>query len=168
MSSNLLDLFSIITRNHKDYKKLMNILCIIIGETIEKLICFDDERIYKNKKGKNIKNYIKNLINKVNLEPSTLILSTIYLDRLCNKGKVKLNINNACEIFLICLLLAIKFNEEYFENNKFYSKIGGIKNKNLNQLENQVLRIINFNLYVYEEQFESYINQFSELFFNCI
>jgi hypothetical protein len=60
--------------------------------------------------------------------------------------------------------LAIKFNEEYFENNKFYSKIGGINNKSLNQLENQVLRIINFNLYVYEDQFESYINQFSELF----
>ena len=113
MSSNLLDLFSIITRNHKDYKYFLRNI------TIEKLICFDDERIYKNKKGKNIKNYIKNLINKVNLEPSTLILSTIYLDRLCNKGKVKLNINNACEIFLICLLLAIKFNEEYFENNKF-------------------------------------------------
>ena len=168
MSSNLLELISIITKKHKDYKKLMNILCIIIGQTIENLIDYDDERIYKNKKEKNITNYIKNFINKVNLEPSTLILSTIYLDRLCNKGKFKLNINNACEIFLICLLLAIKFNEAYFENNYYYSKIGGINNRNLNKLENQALRIINFNLYVYEDQFESYINQFSEFFFNCI
>ena len=168
MSSNLLELLSIVTKKHEDYKKLMNILCIIIGQTIENLIYCDDETIPKNKKGKNMTNYIKHFINKVNLEPSTLILSTMYLDRLCSKGKFKLNTNNACEIFLICLILAIKFNEEYFENNYYYSKIVGINNRNLNKLEKQALRIINFNLYVYEEQFKSYINQFSELFFNCI
>ena len=162
------------SKNDKNYKSLINILIKIIGDTIEQLVKYKQkiknlEENYKNKISLNIKeipnititNYLKRLIKHSNPEPSTLILGVIYFDRICNNGNIILNIFNIHKLILISFVLAIKFNEEYFETNKFYSKIGGINLNSFNILEIKVLKIINYDLYVYEDIYLSYLNQFS-------
>ena len=101
------------------------------------------------------------MIKYSNPEPSTLILAVIYFDRICNNGKINLCYSNVYKLILISLVLAIKYNEEYFESNEFYGKVGGLKIKSINKLEIHALKVLNFNLYVKEEIYETYVNQFS-------
>ena len=164
------------SKNDKNYKSLINILIKIIGDTIEQLVKYKQkiknlEENYKNKISFNVKeipnititNYLKRLIKHSNPEPSTLILGVIYFDRICNNGNIIFNFFNVYKLLLISFVLAIKFNEEYFETNQYYSKIGGLNLNNFNKLEIKVLEIINYDLYVYEDLYVNYLNQFSAL-----
>ena len=165
------ELISSTTRKDKNYKKIIIILSKIIGTVIEKSVKYHEVNDLKEKKGTNfcskeipnitITNYILRLTKKINIEPSTLILGIIYFDKICNKGNIILSFLNVYRLILISLVLAIKFNEEYFETNEFYSKIGGLSNKSFNKLEIAVLKILNYKLYIKKDIYDNYINHIS-------
>ena len=46
------------------------------------------------------------------------------------------------------VMLAAKFYDDRYYNNDYYSKVGGVAKKELNELEIEFLNYINFNLYV--------------------
>ena len=57
---------------------------------------------------------------------------------------------------LASLLIATKFlDDQYFENS-FYATIGGITLKEINMIEKEFLFLINYSLYVSEEDFCNY------------
>ena len=159
------------TKKDKNYKKIIIILSKIIGTVIEKSVKYHEVNNLKEKKETNfcskeipnitITNYILRLTKKINIEPSTLILGIIYFDKICNKGNIILSFLNVYRLILISLVLAIKFNEEYFETNEFYSKIGGLSNKSFNKLEIAVLKILNYKLYIKKDIYDNYINHIS-------
>ncbi len=165
------ELISSTTKKDKNYKKIIIILSKIIGTVIEKSVKYHEVNNLKEKKESNfcskeipnisITNYILRLIKKINIEPSTLILGIIYFDKICNKGNIILSFLNVYRLILISLVLAIKFNEEYFETNEFYSKIGGLSNKSFNKLEIAVLKILNYKLYIKKDIYDNYINHIS-------
>ena len=45
-------------------------------------------------------------------------------------------------------MVAAKFFDDKYYNNEYYSRVGGINNKELNSLEIEFLNFINFNLFV--------------------
>ena len=165
------ELISSTTKKDKNYKKIIIILSKIIGTVIEKSVKYHEVNKSKEKKDTNfcskeipnitITNYILRLTKKINIEPSTLILGIIYFDKICNKGNIILSFLNVYRLILISLVLAIKFNEEYFETNEFYSKIGGLSNKSFNKLEIAVLKILNYKLYIKKDIYDNYINHIS-------
>lgn len=165
------ELISSTTKKDKNYKKIIIILSKIIGSVIEKSVKYHEVNNLKEKKETNfcskeipnitITNYILRLTKKINIEPSTLILGIIYFDKICNKGNIILSFLNVYRLILISLVLAIKFNEEYFETNEFYSKIGGLSNKSFNKLEIAVLKILNYKLYIKKDIYDNYINHIS-------
>ena len=165
------ELISSTTKKDKNYKKIIIILSKIIGTVIEKSVKYHEVNNLKEKKETNfcskeipnitITNYILRLTKKINIEPSTLILGIIYFDKICNKGNIILSFLNVYRLILISLVLAIKFNEEYFETNEFYSKIGGLSNKSFNKLEIAVLKILNYKLYIKKDIYDNYINHIS-------
>ena len=167
MSVTLSNLISTTTKFENNYKRLINLLSNIIGNTIEKSVKYEQKlsQIELNKSFEepkiSITKYIRRLIKHANPEPSTLILAVIYFDRICNNGKINLCYSNVYKLILISLVLAIKYNEEYFESNEFYGKVGGLKVKSINKLEIHALKVLKFNLYVKEEIYETYVNQFS-------
>jgi hypothetical protein len=167
MSVTLSNLISTTTKFENNYKRLINLLSNIIGNTIEKSVKYEQKlsQIELNKSFEepkiSITKYIRRLIKHANPEPSTLILAVIYFDRICNNGKINLCYSNVYKLILISLVLAIKYNEEYFESNEFYGKVGGLKIKSINKLEVHALKVLKFNLYVKEEIYETYVNQFS-------
>ena len=167
MSEILSNLISTTSKFEKNYKRLINLLSNIIGNTIEKSVKYE-QKLSQTELNKSfeepkisITKYIRRLIKHANPEPSTLILAVIYFDRICNNGKINLCYSNVYKLILISLVLAIKYNEEYFESNEFYGKVGGLKIKNINKLEIHALKVLKFNLYVKEEIYETYVNQFS-------
>ena len=56
------------------------------------------------------------------------------------------------------MIVAIKYNEDDFFSNEFYSKVGGISKKEINKIEYEFLSLIDFSLFVDEEIYNKYNN----------
>lgn len=54
------------------------------------------------------------------------------------------------------MIVAIKYNEDDFFSNEFYSKVGGVSKKEIDNLEYEFLTLIDFNLYVSDDLFIRY------------
>lgn len=57
------------------------------------------------------------------------------------------------------MIVAVKFCDDFYFSNKHYAKIGGIKYKELNQMESQFLKMIVYDLHVLPETFKEYSNK---------
>ena len=90
------------------------------------------------------------------IEKSTLILSLIYIDRLCQNCKLTLTFYNIHRILFAAILIAIKYNEDNFYDNKYYAEIAGVKLKELKLIEYQFVELVDFNMYVSDEIFNKY------------
>ena len=103
-----------------------------------------------------IENYLKRIQTYSNIEKNTLIISLIFIDRLCKKCNLTLTYHNVHRILFTAILISIKYNEDNFYDNKYYSQIGGVKLKELRALEYNFVNMVNFKLFVDEEIFEKY------------
>ena len=90
------------------------------------------------------------------IENSTLILSLIYIDRICSKKGIVLTKYNIHRLLFTAILISIKYNEDVIYDNSFFSKIGGITLHELVVLENEFLKIIDFELFVSDEVYQKY------------
>ena len=93
-----------------------------------------------------IKDYLIRIQTYSNIERSTLIISLIYIDRFCNKAKVTLTHYNIHRILFSSILMGVKFNEDNFYDNKYYSQIAGVKLKELKVLEYNFIKMLNCEL----------------------
>ena len=89
-------------------------------------------------------------------EKNTLILSLIYIDRLCKLGNIVLTYYNIHRILFTAILLAIKYNEDEFFENNYYANIAGIKICELKVIEYNFFCICDFNLFVNDDIFINY------------
>ena len=103
-----------------------------------------------------IYDYLKRIQNYSLIEKNTLILSLIYIDRLCQLGKVILTYYNIHRIIFAAILISIKYNEDNFFDNKYYSEIAGIKLNELNLLEYTFMKLCNFKMFVSKDIFDKY------------
>ena len=105
-----------------------------------------------------IKNFFERIVKYTKIENSTLILVLVYIDRLCDKQKFRLNYFNIHKIIISAMIIAIKYNEDEYYDQNFYSKVGGITIKELQKLEHAILTLLNFDLFVNETLFNKYYN----------
>ena len=91
-------------------------------------------------------------------EEGSIINALILIDNLCDRNDIYLTKMNYHRILLISVVISIKYNEDVFYSNLFYSKIGGIKLQELNELEIEFLKLINFRVYTVETVFIKYSN----------
>ena len=52
------------------------------------------------------------------------------------------------EFYFVAIIIAVKFNEDKYYTNRYYSKIGGMDLRQLNEMEMELLLNINFDLYI--------------------
>ena len=90
------------------------------------------------------------------IENSTLILSLIYIDRICNKKEIILTKYNIHRLLFTAILISTKYNEDAIYDNLFFSKIAGVTVKELALLERAFLKIIDFDLFVSDEIYQKY------------
>ena len=103
-----------------------------------------------------LQDYLIRIQTYSNVEKSTLIISLMYIDRLCNKANITLTYYNIHRILFSAILLSIKYNEDNFYDNKYYAQIAGVKTKELKTLEYNFSKMINCAFYVSEEDYEKY------------
>ena len=85
--------------------------------------------------GISIKDYLIRIQTYSCIEKSTLILSLILIDHICKKSNLILTYYNIHRVLFGSILISIKFNEDSYYDNKFYSEIAGVKLKELKSIE---------------------------------
>ena len=103
-----------------------------------------------------LQDYLIRIQTYSNVEKSTLIISLMYIDRLCNKANITLTYYNIHRILFSAILLSIKYNEDNFYDNKYYAQIAGVKTKELKTLEYNFAKMINCTFYISKEDYEKY------------
>ena len=148
---------------------IINIISNLLSKICEQYSNEFELEIEKNKKKEilkfflckkipsiSIKNFFERICNFCKIENSTLILILIYIDRFCDFNEIQLNYFIIHKLIIASLIISIKFNEDNFYSNKIYAKICGINKEEINKLEIEFLKLIDFNLFVDEEIFFEY------------
>ena len=60
------------------------------------------------------------------------------------------------EFYFGAIIIAVKFNEDKYYTNRYYSKIGGMDLRQLNEMEMELLLNINFDLYIEDKVYDKY------------
>jgi hypothetical protein len=64
---------------------------------------------------------------------------------------------NICfAILFVAILISIKYNEDRYYENVYYAKIAGISSRELKNIEYDFLVIINFELFISEDEYLKY------------
>ena len=108
-----------------------------------------------------INEYLIRIQNYSYIEKSTMILALILIDKMCKKSGILLTPYNIHRILFSSVLISIKYNEDSYYDNSFYSQIAGVKTDELQMLEYTFLEYNNFNVFVYDyeyERYEKYLN----------
>ena len=103
-----------------------------------------------------LSDFIRRIIKYSKISKSILVCALIYIDRICKYKNYILTYYNTHRLYFTAILLAIKFHEDNFKSNKFYSTICGIKLRDLNLMEYTFSIDISFNLYIKNTLFKYY------------
>ena len=141
-------------------KKISDLLSDICDENTKDLISEKNLHLkpflMRNIPPISIKDYLERLCKHSKINTSTIILILIYIDRICNIQKFKLTYYNVHKLILASMIIAIKYNEDDYYSNKFYSKLGGVSISEIVFLEYNFLSLIHYNLFVNNELFKKY------------
>ena len=103
-----------------------------------------------------INDYLKRIQTYSEIEKSTLIIALILIDHTCKKSGLILNYYNIHRVLFGSILISIKYNEDTYYDNKFYSEIAGVKLKELKLIEYAFLELNDFNVFVNIKEYEQY------------
>lgn len=138
----------ILTSVIEEKKKLPNYKKVIKSQT--KMV-FSSNNIPKI----SIEDYLTRIQKYTKVEKSTLIISLIYIDRICSK-KLILTYFNVHRIIFSAILISIKYNEDIYYKNKYYAEIAGVNIKELEILEHSFVDLLEFKLFVADHTYEKY------------
>lgn len=95
-------------------------------------------------------------------EESTLILSLIYIDKMCQMGSIMLSEYNIHRILFSSILTSIKYNEDQYYDINYYAEVAGVSPKELLLIEEEFLDEIDFTLFVGEDEYKKYYEYLTE------
>ena len=91
------------------------------------------------------------------------VLMLIYIDRLVTKKNIALDAYNVHRLIISAILLSAKFFDDHFYFNPHFALVGGLKEREMNTLELEFLFLIEFNLYVTAEDYQTYYNTLARM-----
>lgn len=106
-----------------------------------------------------VKSYLERIAKYARCSGECFVLALIYIDRLIQKSNCVITSLSVHRILMTSVLLAIKFYDDHYYTNSYYAKIGGMPTKEINLLEVEFLRLVNFTLYVEPHEYQEYHSQ---------
>jgi hypothetical protein len=104
-----------------------------------------------------IHDYLNRIAKYFWCSPECFVMSLIYIDRIMKRRPdfvvCKLNIHR---LVITAMMLAVKFYDDIYYSNAYYAKVGGVKSNEMNILEIQFLKLIEWHLFISNEEFELY------------
>jgi hypothetical protein len=110
----------------------------------------------KNTASITVGGYLDRILKYTHIEESTLIIALIYIDRMCEINSIFLVDSNIHRVMFTGILLALKYNEDDFYTNNYYSKVGGITINEMNSLEYEFVKLLKYSLFVKTPTYEKY------------
>ena len=117
----------------------------------------DEECIGKMK----FETFIEKIVYILDFDDNLLILSLMVLDKFLT-SKIILSQSNVHKVFFICLMETHKFFDDNTFTNKDYAKMCGVSVEELLNMEIYFLECINFNLFIKDDEFKKYKDNFEK------
>lgn len=87
------------------------------------------------------------------------VLCLVYIDRIVKlHPEFSICSLNIHRLLVTSVMLAVKFFDDVYYSNAYYAKVGGIRTKEVNALETQFLRLIDWRMHVSPEEYDQYRN----------
>lgn len=103
-----------------------------------------------------ISDYVARLSQYLDCSESCYISALLYLDRLVQKKQYKLTELNIHRLYLTAVIISIKFHDDRYYDNEYYSSVGGIELEELKRLETEMLWLLDFKLFVSTSKYGRY------------
>ncbi|OII74918.1 cyclin [Cryptosporidium ubiquitum] len=102
-----------------------------------------------------IRSYLIRLAQNFGCSNECFVLAIIYVGRIIKYNRnFTVTLLNVHRVIVTALILATKFFDDIYYSNAFYAKISGVGTRELNSLEIHFLRLIRFQLFVTEHEYE--------------
>eukprot|EP00188_Purpureofilum_apyrenoidigerum_P001916 Plantae.Rhodophyta-Purpureofilum_apyrenoidigerum.ctg21090.p1 GENE.Plantae.Rhodophyta-Purpureofilum_apyrenoidigerum.ctg21090~~Plantae.Rhodophyta-Purpureofilum_apyrenoidigerum.ctg21090.p1 ORF type:complete len:191 (+),score=32.24 Plantae.Rhodophyta-Purpureofilum_apyrenoidigerum.ctg21090:358-930(+) len=102
-----------------------------------------------------IDQYIQRLVKHLHCSTSVFVVALLYLERLGQRNSLfRINRYNIHRLVLAAITVAAKYLEDNVATNDYYAKVGGITKQEMNFLEIQLLRALDYRLAVEPKQYE--------------
>jgi len=106
-----------------------------------------------------IEDYLGRIAKYFQCSNECFVLSLVYIDRIVKVHPEFTICNlNIHRLLVTSVMLAAKFFDDIYYSNAYYAKVGGIRIKEVNALETQFLRLIDWRLHVSPEEYDQYRN----------
>ena len=66
-------------------------------------------------------------------------------------------------MFFLCLMESQKFHDDENYSNKDYAKVSGVSPKELLKLELEFMELVNFKMFIKDDEYEAYSQRFEKL-----
>lgn len=104
-----------------------------------------------------IYDYIERIRKYSACSPCCFVVALIYMDRYLQRNpRFVLTSLSIHRLLLTSVLLAAKFLDDFYYNNAFWSKVGGVPVSELNALELELLFKLNFDLHIRVDEYLRY------------
>ena len=117
---------------------------------------------YDNVPEISIYDYLLRINEYIEINESILASSLFYINKLII-NKILLTMNNIHKIILISIALSLKYNNDLINSNVYYSEVGGLSVQEFNEVEFEFLKLIHFNCYIKQDEFEDFINLLKDM-----
>ena len=97
--------------------------------------------------------YFDRIVEYAKLSPECIYIALIYLMRFRWISGRRIHLLNVHRLFLTCCLLASKYHDDHYCNNKTMARIGGITVFDLNTMELEMSKDLSFQLYVSRSEY---------------
>ena len=118
--------------------------------------------IEKEEEKYSLTDYLYLWVEIFNFDENLLILTMMNIDKILAKEFI-LTSDNVKNILFTCMVITQKYYEDEYFNDKDYSKILKINTKKLIEMEVELLVLIDYSLYISEEEFNKYKNNMKNI-----
>ena len=121
--------------------------------------------IEKEEENLTLDDYFYYWADKLEFDENLLILTMMIIDKILSKEFI-LTSNNVENVLFTCMVITQKYDEDENFTDKDYSKIIKINTNELIEMEMELLSLIDFSLYISEEEFDKYKYKMKDLWKN--
>jgi hypothetical protein len=100
--------------------------------------------------------YVERITRLSLCSPECYIICLLYIDRLLQSQSLNVCSNNIHKLLITSIMIAAKFFDDSIFDNAHFAQVGGISLKEINALEIEFLKLINYRLHVEPEDFAQY------------
>ena len=105
-----------------------------------------------------IEAYVMRMKELVVCSESCYIIALLYLDLIVQKHKsFRITRYNIHRLYLTSMVVTVKFYEDEYYDNIYWSYVGGIACEEMNVLEKEMLLLLDFNLTISKDNYDHYL-----------